>query len=163
MGLLSVWAFFYKPKWQISVHFDILQLVRSLPFHRPEARKSYPSPAKPPCIYEVIIEITVYPTAPPPPSHPHPSLGLAIWLQQFVLKVPNKDTRFIEPRIQSNSSILLTCWGNRHKALNWGTAGLLGKSWVCHLFTIGLRRFSWRRGINLFVNNTDYIKLSEER
>ena len=63
-----------------------------------------------------------------------------------------------ELRIQSNASISLTCWGNRHKAPNWGTAGLLGRSWICHFFPNGLRRFSWHRGINLFVNNTDDIK-----
>ena len=54
--------------------------------------------------------------------------------------------------------VLLTWWGNRLIAPNRGTAGLLGRKWICHLFPIGFRRFSWHRGINLFVNNTDYIK-----
>ena len=54
--------------------------------------------------------------------------------------------------------ILPTWWGNRHIAPNRGTAGLLGRNWICLLFPIGFRRFSRHRGINLFVNNTDYIK-----
>ena len=29
---------------------------------------------------------------------------------------------------------------------------------MCLLFPIGFRRFSRQRGINLFVNNTDYVK-----
>ena len=52
----------------------------------------------------------------------------------------------------------ITCWGNRHIAPNWGTADqLLRRSWS-DLFRIVLRGFSWHRNINLFVNNTDYIK-----
>ena len=140
MGLLAVLAFFYKPKWQISVHFNILQLVRSLPFHQPEARKMYPSQAKPPCIYEVIIGRTEYP--PPPP----PFLGVGHVTSAVRLKkVPNKNARLIEHRIQSNSSILPT-WGNRHIAPNRGTAGLLGRNWICLLFPIGFRRFFRHHG-----------------
>ena len=35
------WAF-SRPKWPISLTFDILQLLKSLPFHIPEAWKRYP-------------------------------------------------------------------------------------------------------------------------
>ena len=41
---------FYSPKWQISLPFHILQLVKSLPFHIPGPRKRYPFRAEPPRI-----------------------------------------------------------------------------------------------------------------
>ena len=41
---------FYRPKWQISLHFYTLHLVKSLPFLIPEAWKRYPFPAQPPHI-----------------------------------------------------------------------------------------------------------------
>ena len=45
------YTFHWKiPKWQISLPFHILRLVKSLPFHRPEAWKRYPFRAEPPCI-----------------------------------------------------------------------------------------------------------------
>ena len=40
----------YRPKWQISSPFYILQQVKSLPFHIPEAWKRYPFRAEPPVI-----------------------------------------------------------------------------------------------------------------
>ena len=41
---------FYRRKWQICVPFGILQLMKSQPFHIPEALKRYPFKAAPPCI-----------------------------------------------------------------------------------------------------------------
>ena len=41
---------FYRPKWQISLRFYILQLVNSLPFYIPEAWKRYAFPEEPPRI-----------------------------------------------------------------------------------------------------------------
>ena len=40
---------FYSTRWQISLAFDVLQLVKSQPFHIPEAWKRYPSRVEPPC------------------------------------------------------------------------------------------------------------------
>ena len=40
---------FYSTRWQISLAFDVLQLVKSEPFHIPEAWKRYPSRVEPPC------------------------------------------------------------------------------------------------------------------
>ena len=39
---LSPFGTFYKPKWQISLLFHMLQIVNSLPFHIPGAWKRYP-------------------------------------------------------------------------------------------------------------------------
>ena len=38
---------FHRPKWQISLHFHILERVKSLPFHIREAWKRYPFRAEP--------------------------------------------------------------------------------------------------------------------
>ena len=40
--IVSHFRSFYRPKWQISLPFRILQLVKSLPYHIPEAWKRYP-------------------------------------------------------------------------------------------------------------------------
>ena len=50
MYLLDHLRLFYRPKKQISLPFHILQLVKSPPFHIPEAWKRYPFRAKPPRI-----------------------------------------------------------------------------------------------------------------
>ena len=43
MHLRALFSLFvYRPKWQISLPFHILQLVKFLPFHTPEAWKRYP-------------------------------------------------------------------------------------------------------------------------
>ena len=140
----------YKPKWQISVHFNIHQLVR------PEARKMYPF-SRGAAPHRGHYREYWLPPPPPPPAPLFLGFGHVISAVRLK-KVPNKNARLIEPRIQSSSSILPTWWGNRHIAPNRGTAGLLGRNWICLLFPIGFRRFSRHRGINLFVNNTDYIK-----
>ena len=47
---LSPFGPFHGPKWQISLPFYILQLVKSLHFHVPEAWEWYPFGAEPLCI-----------------------------------------------------------------------------------------------------------------
>ena len=42
--------YFYRPKWQISISFNILQPVKSLPFHIPEAWNRSPFRTEPPRI-----------------------------------------------------------------------------------------------------------------
>ena len=126
----------------IYINWWGLKLEKCIPFH-----------AEPPPIEVIIGSID----CPPPPAPLFLGFGHVISAVRLK-KVPNKNARLIEPRIQSSSSILPTWWGNRHIAPNRGTAGLLGRNWICLLFPIGFRRFSRHRGINLFVNNTDYIK-----
>ena len=45
---VSPFGLFYRPKWQISLPFNILQLVKSLPFDIPEAWKRFPFRGEPP-------------------------------------------------------------------------------------------------------------------
>ena len=52
--------FFYTSKWKISLPLRTLQVVKSLPFHIPEAWKRYPFLAEPPCMGH-------YRERPPPP------------------------------------------------------------------------------------------------
>jgi len=49
MHLLALLGF-HQLKWQIFLPFHVLQLVKSLPSHRPEACTRYPFQAEPPCI-----------------------------------------------------------------------------------------------------------------
>ena len=49
MYLLALLGF-QQPKWQIFLPFHVLQIVKSLPSHRPEACTRYPFQVEPPCI-----------------------------------------------------------------------------------------------------------------
>ena len=49
MHLLALLGF-QQPKWQIFLPFHVLQIVKSLPSHRPEACTRYPFQVEPPCI-----------------------------------------------------------------------------------------------------------------
>ena len=60
----KIFCLFQIPKWQFSLLFPILELVKSLPFHIPPAQKRYPfRRAEPPSIVR-------YREYPPPPPHP---------------------------------------------------------------------------------------------
>ena len=59
---------FYSQKWQISLRFSILHVVKSLPFHITEAWKSYPFWVQPSCIGHY-MEYPQLPTPHPPLPH----------------------------------------------------------------------------------------------
>ena len=60
---VSPFRYFYRPKWQISLSFHILQLVKSLPFHILEAWKKVPLLGTP-SLYRSLRRLH-----PPPPPY----------------------------------------------------------------------------------------------